>query len=91
MRPFVPHWILRHRPSGWLPIMALLLLAGCDVDRGDYGRFDVTPTGPALVTEASWKMVLDAATLPEPLAIGGFVGLLGHVLHLLHDSKRNFV
>ena len=34
-------------------MLALLLFAGCDVDRGDYGRFDVTPTGPALVTAAS--------------------------------------
>ena len=83
MRPFVPHWILRHRPSGWLPIMALLLLAGCDVDRGDYGRFDVTPTGPALITEASWRMVFDAAPLPEPAAAPtGIEPLVTNILQL---------
>jgi len=44
--------------------LALVLLAGCDADRGDYGRFDTAPAGPEVRVTRSWTSILEASPLP---------------------------
>lgn len=83
MRPFVLHRILRLHPLGWLPVLPLLLMAGCESGRGDYARFDVAPTGPALDTETSWRTVLNGTPLPAPTeAPASIAPLVTNILQL---------
>lgn len=70
---------LRHAPQ-W---MALLLLVGCDAERGGYSRFDTAPAGPDIRVTQSWESILDASPLPDAEAASDAVGpLVSDILQL---------
>ena len=65
MSPFPIRFASRFQPAILAAGMCLLLL-GCGPERGDYPRFAVNPTGPALSVTRSVDDILQQAPLPDP-------------------------
>lgn len=64
MRPFISPRSQRHLAQAFPIWLALLLIAGCTHEKGDYERFRVPPAAMDITVTDTWKSVLHQDPLP---------------------------